>query len=115
MHFKLIITMAAEEKTDEILDIAREMKATGATITGSTRGEGLAEKRGFWGLALEAQRELILLMVEEHLSRDLLEAIDKQCNDEKSGSVVAFQIDVEDVVGIKTQIDKLQEIVKEEI
>jgi len=115
MHFKLIITMAPEEKTNEVLEIARQQGATGATITGSTRGEGLSAKKGFWGLALEAQRELILLVVEEHLSRHIIEAIDVKCNEDKAGTVIAFQVDLEDVIGIEAQISKLEKIVEEEI
>ncbi len=115
MHFKLIIAMAPEEKTDEILEVARNIGATGATIVGNTRGEGLSEKKGFWGLALEAQRELLLLVVEEHLCRSTIEAIDAECNKDKTGTVVALQIDLEDVIGIEAQISKLEKIVEEEI
>jgi nitrogen regulatory protein PII len=116
MHFKLIIVMVDDTKTDAILEAARETGATGATVLNQARGEGLKPTKTFFGLSLEAQRDVILLLVEEHMSRRILEKIAKVGDfDESPGTGIAFQIDVEDAVGVRFQINKLSESVEEEI
>lgn len=116
MHFKLIITLVEDNKTDKILQAAREAGATGATVLNQARGEGLKPTKTFFGLALEAQRDVVLLLVEEHMSRRILETIATVGGfDEKPGTGIAFQIDVEDAVGVRHQISQLTEAVEEAI
>ncbi|NWG86256.1 MAG: P-II family nitrogen regulator [Hydrogenophilaceae bacterium] len=116
MHFKLIIVMADDTKTEAILEAARETGATGATVLNQARGEGLKPTKTFFGLSLEAQRDVILLLVEEHMSRRILEKIAKVGDfDQAPGTGIAFQIDVEDAVGVRFQINKLSVSVEEEI
>ena len=50
MRFKLLIALVADDKTDEIMRVAREAGATGATVVGDARGEGLNPKKTFFGL-----------------------------------------------------------------
>lgn len=114
MHFKLIIALVEDTKTDTILQAARDAGATGATVLNQARGEGLRPAKTFFGLALEAQRDVVLFLVEEHMSRRILETIAKVGGfDESSGSGIAFQIDVEDAVGVRHQILQLTEAVEE--
>lgn len=70
----------------------------------------------FLGLSLETQRDVVLLLVEEHMSRDILETLETVGDfDANPGSGIAFTIDVEDAVGVAHQVSQLSEIVEEEI
>ncbi len=114
MHFKMIIVFAEDKKTDGILTAAREAGATGATIIHNARGEGLKVSKTFFGLSLETQRDVLLLLVEEHLSRHILEEINRAgCFDEEPGTGIALQIDVEDAVGVVHQARKITKEVGE--
>ncbi len=116
MHFKLIITLVEDSKTNAVLDAAREAGATGSTVINQARGEGLNKTKTFFGLSLETQRDAVLLLVEEHLSRQILETIAEVGEfDAKPGTGIAFQIDVEDAVGISHQIKTLASRVEEKI
>ena len=116
MHFKLIIALVEDDKTDAVMDAARTVGATGATIINHARGEGLKQSKTFFGLSLETQRDMVLFLVEEHLSRKILEHIAEVGEfDRKPGSGIAFQIDVEDAVGVAQQVQRLTEVVEEEI
>ena len=116
MHFKLILACVEDSATKDILEAARKAGATGSTIIGQARGEGAEKTKTFFGLNLEAQRDIILLLVEEHLSRHILETIAQVADfANKPGTGIAFQLDVEDAVGIDHQVRKLSEIVGEEI
>ena len=116
MHFKLIIAFVDDLKTDEVMDAAREAGATGATVINNARGEGLELKKTFFGLSLETQRDVVLFLVEQHLSRAILEKICEIGEFESSpGSGIAIQIDVEDAVGVSHQIEKLEAVVETEL
>ncbi len=116
MHFKLIIALTEEAITDKIVQAARSKGATGSTVISSARGEGLRVAKTFLGLSLETQRDVILLLVEEHLSREILETIAEAGElDANPGSGIAFTVDVEDAVGVSAQVENLTEIVEEEL
>jgi nitrogen regulatory protein PII len=116
MHFKLIIAFVEDDKTDLVLDTSREFGATGATVISHARGEGIQESKTFFGLTLETQRDVLLFLVEEHLSRQILEEIAKAAEFEtKAGTGIAFQVDVEDAIGVLHQVQKLTPVVEEEL
>ncbi|MDH3641870.1 MAG: P-II family nitrogen regulator [Gammaproteobacteria bacterium] len=114
MHFKMILVFVEDHKTDAVMDAAREAGATGATVINNARGEGLQPAKTFLGLNLETQRDVVLMLVEEHLSRAILEEIDRVGEfDSKPGTGIAFQIDVEDAVGVRHQMKRLEEEVED--
>ncbi|HFD92740.1 MAG TPA: P-II family nitrogen regulator [Gammaproteobacteria bacterium] len=116
MHFKLLIALVEDSKTDKVVDAARKAGATGATVLNSARGEGLEASKTFLGLSLETQRDMIIFIVEEHLSRCILETIAKVGKfDATQGTGIAFQIDVEDAVGLSHQVRSLTQVVEKEI
>ncbi len=116
MHFKLIIALVEDDKTDIIMDAAREAGATGATILNQVRGEGIQAAKTFFGLNLETQRDMLMFLVEEHMSRQILENIATIGKfDEGPGTGIAFQLDVEDAVGVNLQINKLHEVVEDKL
>lgn len=116
MKFKLIVAVVDDEETETVVKTARETGATGATVITSARGEGLKPAKTFLGLDLSGQRDVILLLVEGHLSRRILEAIAKACKfDESPGSGIALQLDIEDAVGLASQIETISEEIEEEI
>ena len=116
MHFKLIVAFVNDDKTSDVMKAAREAGATGATIIGNARGEGLKPTKSFFGLALESQRDVLLFLVEAHMSREILERISKVAEfEEKPGTGIAIQVDVEDAVGVNHQIQSLTEIVEEKL
>lgn len=116
MHFKLIIAFVDDTKTDMVMNAAREAGATGATVISNARGEGLVKSKTFFGLSLETQRDVLLFLVEEHLSRHILEKIgDVGEFDSDVGTGIAIQIDVEDAIGVAHQVEKLVGIVEDEL
>jgi hypothetical protein len=59
---------------------------------------------------------VILLLVEEHMSREILETMEKAGQfEDNPGSGIAFSIDVDDAVGVSKQVSQLTEKVEEEI
>lgn len=116
MKFKLIIAMIADDKTDKVIATARELGATGATVITSARGEGLAPPKSFFGVTVEGQIDVVLFIVEEHMSKIILEAISTASNfKDKQGAGVALQLDIEDVVGLESQLSTIQDEIEEQL
>ena len=110
MRLKLIVALVSDDKTDVVVDAARTGGATGATIITSVRGEGLRPGRTFFGLSLEGKRDMVLFLVLETRARDILERIHEAARfDAEHGAGIAFQLDIEDAVGLGTQLPAILE------
>ena len=110
MKMALIVALVGDDKTSQIIDVARAGGATGATIISSVRGEGLKPGKTFLGLGLTSKRDVLLFLVAEPRARDILEGIAKASGmDRESGAGVAFQLAIEDVVGLESQLPTLKE------
>lgn len=108
MHFKLVVVFVEDGETDQVMEAAREAGATGATVITNARGEGLVKSKTFLGLDLVTHRDVLLLLVEEHLSRHILERVSEVGGfDTTPGTGIAFQVDVEDAVGVLHQAEEL--------
>ncbi|MCK5541893.1 MAG: P-II family nitrogen regulator [Desulfobacterales bacterium] len=111
MRFKLILASVKAGITDSIVDAAKEAGATGATII-PARGTGINEAKTFFGLSLEAQTDIIMLLVEEHLVVKILDSIKMAGEFHKPGTGIAFAVPVEHIVGLESQMEKFKEEVR---
>ena len=107
MNFKLILSSVKTDITDTIVDAAKAAGATGTTIIPG-RGTGVHEAKTFFGLSLEAQTDIIMLLVEESLVTDILNSISKAGEFGKPGTGIAFVLPVEQVVGMESQIERMK-------
>ena len=114
MHFKLLVVFVEDSTADAVINAARESGATGCTVINNARGEGIDKHSSFFGLSLSDQRDVLLMLVEEHLSRRILEDIARVGEfDKKPGTGIAIQLDVEDALGVLRQAELLTEVVEE--
>ncbi|WP_298445666.1 P-II family nitrogen regulator [uncultured Ferrimonas sp.] len=116
MRFKLIIAFVDDRQSQDLVHAARDAGATGVTLINHAQGEGLKPKKTFLGLTLEAQRDVLLFVVEEHMAREVLETLAEVGEfDSSPGSGIALQIDVEDAVGVAHQIQSISSKVEQEL
>ncbi len=116
MKFKLIMAMVEDRLTDAVLEAARAGGATGATVITSVRGEGLRPEKTFLGLDLTSARDILLFLVAAPRAREILETIAAAGNfDDDPGSGIALQIEIEDAVGLKSQLAALQHEIEEDL
>lgn len=108
MHFKLLMVFVDDDKTDKVLDAAREAGATGATIITNARGQGLEKTIGIFGLEILNPRDVLLILVERRRVDTVLEAVAKAGQlDESMSTGVAITLDVEKAIGLKDHIKEL--------
>ena len=116
MKLKLIVALVSDDKTDVVVQAARAAGATGDTIITSVRGGGLRPEKTFFGLDLAAKRDVALFLVVETRAREILERIrDAARLDSEPGAGIAFQIPIEDAVGLSTQMPTILEELESEI
>lgn len=112
MRFKLILSSIKTGITDQVVDAAKKAGATGATII-PARGTGIHEAKTFFGLSLETQTDIIMIVAEEHMVKNILGAIEKAGQFHKPGTGIAFVMPIEQVVGLESQIGPLEEQIRE--
>ncbi|MEE9411886.1 MAG: P-II family nitrogen regulator [Methylococcales bacterium] len=116
MRFKLIIAFVNDDKTNQVIKAARDNGATGATVINNARGEGITKSKTFFGLNLDTQRDVLLFLVEQHLSRDILEAIAEAGKFEaEPGTGITIQLDVEDAIGVMHQMQTITPTIEDQI
>ena len=108
MRFKLIMAPVKTDKTDKVIDAAKQAGATGATII-PARGTGIHEAKTFFGLTLEAQTDIIMFLIEENAVQDILDAIKVAGKFHKPGTGIAFVLPVEQMIGLESQVEKIKE------
>ena len=112
MRFKIVLAPVKTHKTDAIVDAAKEAGATGATII-SARGTGIHEAKTFFGLTLEDQTDIVLFLLEEHIVKEVLEAIETAGEFDKPGTGIAFVLPVEEVIGLESQMEIFKQRVRD--
>ena len=116
MDLKMIMALVADEKTETVMEAAREAGATGATVITSVRGEGLQPVKTFLGLEVTSQRDILLFLVAAPLAREILETIATAGHfDDEPGSGIAFQVGIEDAVGLSTQAGAILQEIEESL
>ncbi len=110
MRMKLIVALVGADKTETVIAAARAGGATGATVLGSARGEGLRPAKTFLGLDFSAAEDAVLFLVVEPRARDILERIQDVAGfKDEPGAGIAFQLAIEDVVGLDSQLPAMRE------
>lgn len=110
MDFKLIMVFVDNERSESVLDAAREAGATGATIINNAQGQGLKMHKSFFGLEFLGSRTVILLLVEARRSDAIMEAVLKAGKlDESLQTGIALELDVTRAVGLSAHIEALSQ------
>ena len=108
MRFKVIMALVKPHVTDDVVDAVKKAGATGATIV-PARGTGIHEAKSFFGLSIEDQTDIIMLLVEEHVVDELLDAVKTAGRFDQPGTGIAFVVPVEHVCGLESQMDKFKD------
>lgn len=101
-NFELIVVIINKGFTDLVMDAATKNGARGGT-TFNARGTGNKNLEEFFGIEIQPEKEVVLILVDEKIKDDVLLAIYKEVGLETKGSGIAFSLKVDDVMGISTQ------------
>lgn len=96
---KLITAVVQRGKADAPVQAALSAGAPGATITFG-RGQGVRERLGVLGLAIQPEKEVIFIVVEERLLDRVLTAMVRAGNLDQHGVGFVYVTPVERTVGL---------------
>ncbi len=97
--FDLIVTIINKGWADEIVEAARHAGAEGGTVLYG-RGTGVNERKSFFGILIEPEKEVVLTLIRRERTHSVLQAIIKAGQLERPGTGIAFVLDVSQVAGI---------------
>lgn len=91
--------------SDEVMTAAREFGARGGTVI-RARGTANIEAEKKWGIPIQPEKEIVMILVESKLKNDILHALYKAVGLETPGQGIAFSMPVDSVVGLTLQDEK---------
>jgi nitrogen regulatory protein P-II 1 len=98
-RFQLIVTVVPQGSASRIVEAAKAAGARGGTILRG-RGTGVHESGRFFGIPIEPEKELVLVLVERVLTSAILDAIVAAGRLAEPGKGIAFVLDVPRVEGV---------------
>ncbi|MDG5768017.1 P-II family nitrogen regulator [Balneolales bacterium ANBcel1] len=98
-QFELIVTIVDKGFCEEIITASRKAGAAGGTII-TGRGTGVHERGRLLSFNIEPEKEVILTLVPQSITDEVLETIVKTGELDKPGKGIAFVLNVEKVLGI---------------
>jgi nitrogen regulatory protein P-II 1 len=107
MAYKSIIAMVKPYLTDRVVNSAKEVGATGATIV-TASGTGAHEAKTFFGLTLDIRTDVVIFLVDSEMVEPILSAIKEAGRLSEPGTGIAFVFPVEQTVGFESQLSKSQ-------
>ena len=86
------------------MEVARDNGARGGTIL-NARGVAREETAAFFGIALHAEKEILMMVVEKSIRDNVLNALYKEMGMAKKAQGIAFSLPVSDVAGLAPLVE----------
>ena len=98
---EIIMCIVNSGFSEAVMDAARELGARGGTVI-RARGTANAEAEKLYGIAIQPEKEIVMILVDSSIKNDILHALYKAVGLKTPGQGIAFSMPVEDVVGLNT-------------
>lgn len=95
---ELVITIVQRGYAPEVVEAAQEEGAQGATVVHG-RASSTDERRQFFGIMVEPQKDVVLMLVPRDVTANVMKAITKAAGLKTAGKGICFSMPVADVVG----------------
>ncbi|GGK11373.1 nitrogen regulatory protein P-II [Caldalkalibacillus thermarum] len=99
VNCKLIVIIVKKGQASTVVKAAKQAGSEGAT-TLFGKGTGIREKARFWGIEIEPEKEIIVMIVLEPYVASVLRAVVEAADLNKPGKGIGFVIDTTQVGGI---------------
>lgn len=96
---EVIICIVNSGFSENVMDAARELGARGGTVIRG-RGTANAEAETLYGIAIQPEKEIVMILVDSSIKDAILHALYKSVGLKTPGQGIAFSMPVEDVVGL---------------
>lgn len=83
----------------DVMKIAREVGAKGGTII-KARGSANNEVAKFFGITIQPEKEMVIIIVSEVIKEDVMRAIIQNAGVQTEAHAITFSIKLDQVIGI---------------
>ena len=102
-NYEVIFAIVNEGYAEDVMEVARQQGARGGTIL-NARGVTRQEAADFFGINLNIEKEIVMMVVHKDIKNDILNAIYKEMGMAKKAQGIAFSLPVTDTAGlVKTE------------
>ncbi|NLP17537.1 MAG: P-II family nitrogen regulator [Firmicutes bacterium] len=102
MEYEVIFTIIDRGQADEVVDAAKDAGAPGATII-NARGSGAHEDSKFFGIHIEPEKEIVLVVVKKKKTEAIIESIKGRVDIDEPGGGIMFVMDVNRTSGLSEE------------
>lgn len=97
---ELIVVIANQGFTDQVMDAARAAGATGGTAV-HAKGTGTELAKKFFGVSLASEKELIFILSAAETRKPIMKAIMEKAGMQTNAQALAFSLPVSDLAGLR--------------
>lgn len=98
-QYTLIVAMVDRGFSGDVMEAAKAAGAGGGTVINS-RGIEKEEATQFWGLSLQEEKELVLILADHEDKRPIMEAISEKCGMKSEAKGLVLSLPIDAVMGI---------------
>ena len=102
--YELLVAIANQGYTEEIMNAARQVHAAGGTII-HAKGTGSQMAEKFMGVTLVPEKEMVFIVVRKDKKNDIMRAIMDQAGPGTKAGTVMFSLPVTDTAGMRLMED----------
>ena len=99
MEYEVIFCIINAGYSELVMDAAKEVGARGGTVM-NAKGTANREAEQFFNIAIQPEKEVVMILVPKDIKDDVLHAIYKNAGLKSEGSGIAFSMPVNHVVGL---------------
>lgn len=98
-HFELVVAIVNQGFSQDVMDAARVSGARGGTIINARR-TGIEDAVKFFGISLQAEKEIVAILIPKVLKKELMQAVSKSCGMKTEARGIVISLPVESCSGI---------------
>lgn len=99
VNYTMIMAFVNQGYSDAVMDAAKPAGARGGTVFHS-RQVGSEEALKFWGISVQEEREIVLILAEKDKKLDIMKAIGEKCGSNTPAHGMIVSMPVDNVVGL---------------
>ncbi len=103
-RYTTIMAFVDQGFSEEVMAAARPAGATGGTVFHSRRiGSGEAAK--LWGVSIQQEREIVLILAQKENKLEIMKAIGERCGVQSNAHGIVISLPVDNVAGLIKDVD----------
>lgn len=98
-EYSMIMASVNQGFSEDVMDAAKPVGATGGTVF-HCRSIGSEEAMRFWGISVQQEREIVMILAKKADKLSIMQAIGKKCGVQSPAQGIVFSVPVDGVVGM---------------